>query len=248
MHSGKDTYTIQVCFSPISWPLYQRDDALVIVVDIFRATTTISAALESGAKAVMPVESIDESKEWKAKGYFTAGERNGKPLDFADTGNSPLAIQQAGITNKTIVLNTTNGTRAIQCAANGNNTVITGAFPNISAVARFAVNTKKPVIVLCAGWKDTFSLEDSVFAGAVARHILDLDSTQFYTDCDSTMAAMALWETAKHDLPAFLKSASHNQRLQGLGVEKDIAYALTRDVSDIVPVLEDNRLVSNINL
>ncbi len=244
MYNEKGDHSIHVCFSPLLWPLFEKDDALVIVADIFRASTAICAGFHNKVKAIIPVETIGESEQWKARGYICAGERDGKILPCVDFGNSPNNFMSPELQYTTIVMNTTNGTRAIKKAARKDNQVVIGAFTNLSAVCTYAVQQKQDVIILCAGWKDRFSLEDSLFAGAATEKIISLGKGAFHTVCDSAIASAGLWQTAKNDLIAYIENAAHRHRLKQLGLDDIIEYSLTLDSTDVVPILKGDRLIA----
>ncbi len=248
MYSEKGKRSIHVCFSPLSWPLFVSSGALVVVTDIFRATSAICAGIAHGIEAIVPVEHINESRDWKSKGFITAGERDGKKLDFADFGNSPFNFMQDELRGQTVVMNTTNGTRAIKKAASEGSMVVVGAFGNLRSVCDYAENSGRDVIILCAGWKDRFCLEDSLFAGAVAQNLLKRQHAAFYTTCDSTMASVHLWRLAKQDLPGFIDDVAHRHRLQKMGLDDVIPFCLEMDRTDVVPVYREGRLVSHMNL
>jgi len=244
MYSEKGDHSIHVCFSPRSWPLFRQDDALVVITDIFRATTSICTAFHHGVKAIIPVETIKESEEYKRRGFICAGEREGKTLACADFGNSPLNFTDPALKGKTITMNTTNGTRAIKTAVEGNNTVIVGAFTNLDAVVDFAMKQQRNVIIFCAGWKDRFCAEDSLFAGAVVSNLIQQGNGQFHTMCDSAIASADLWSIAKNDLPGYIEKVAHRHRLEKLGLDDAIPYCLEMNISTVLPIYENGRLIS----
>ena len=244
MYSEKGDHSIHVCFSPRSWSLFRQDDALVIITDIFRATTSICTAFHHGVKAIIPVETIEESEEYKRRGFICAGERDGKTLACADFGNSPLNFTDPALKGKTITMNTTNGTRAIKTAVEGNNTVIIGAFTNLNAVVDFARKQQKNVIIFCAGWKDRFCTEDSLFAGAVVSRLIEQGNGKFHTMCDSAIASADLWSIAKKDLRGYIEKVAHRHRLIKLGLDDAIPYCLEMNISTVLPIYENGRLIS----
>jgi len=203
-----DIKNIEVCFSPqlaafvakLLLPaafVATKGKAIVVVVDILRATTSMVSALANGAQAVIPVSSLDEAKTMKAGGYPVAAERDGKILDFADFGNSAFEFTEGSIKGRQLVFSTTNGTVAVETAKKFG-TVVLGAFSNITALSHWIADQKKHVIVLCSGWKNTFCLEDTIFAGALAEKLLQLK--KYNINCDSAHAALDLMI-----LPAMLK-------------------------------------------
>ncbi len=243
MYSENGKYTVEVCFSPLSWPLYDREDAVVVITDIFRASTAMVAAFHNGVKSIIPVAEISESEEYKRKGYIVAGERDGKKLDCADFGNSPFNFLEPHLKGQTICMNTTNGTQAIKAVAHGRNEVVIGAFINISAVARYVMAQKKPVIIFCAGWKNRFSMEDTLFAGALVEQLLNNSRGEFYTKCDAAIASADLWLLAKGNPMEYIEKAAHRHRLRKMGLDDIIEFSMTSDFTQVVPVLRGTELV-----
>ncbi|MEO5996981.1 MAG: 2-phosphosulfolactate phosphatase [Chitinophagaceae bacterium] len=230
--------------SPALLHLYDVTDTIVVIIDVLRATSTIATALFNGAECVIPVESVQQCLDWAAKiECITAGERDGHVAEGLEYGNSPFEYYPDFIKGKTLVLTTTNGTKLLHMALNNGATdVITGSFPNLSAVCDYLVQQKRNVILACAGWKDKINVEDTLFAGAVVSRVKD----HFEINCDSSSMAESLYLLAENDLFGFLKSsnASHYHRLSGYGLEKDIQFCLTPDVSNIVPVYADGKLTT----
>lgn len=234
---------VQVVFSPVLFPVYFDDsDCVVVVIDIFRATSAICAAFESGIDSLIPVATLEEAIEYKQKGFKVGAERNAEVVEGFDFGNSPLAFKNGKFKNESIVLTTTNGTKAI-AMAKGACKVIIGAFTNLSALCEYIEKEDKDVLLLCSGWKNRFNLEDTLFAGAVVNCLSQ--NLRFSNLSDSSIAAKDMYNHAKHDMYAFLNESSHRKRLSRLNMEEDIIYCLTKDKTDIVPVLEGDVLVSN---
>ncbi len=244
MYSEKGEFDIQVCFSPLSWSLFSKSNALVIVADIFRATSAMCAAFHNGVKDIIPVETIQESEHYKKQGFICAGERDGKTLICADFGNSPYNFMDQSLRGKTIVMNTTNGTRAIKIASGHENSIAIGAFVNLSAVCAYAVRLNKPVVILCAGWKDRFCTEDALFAGAAVEQIISRSKGLYHTTCDSAIASVELYNAAKDNLLGFMDKVAHRHRLRKMGLDDVIDYCITADSTDVVPVLKNDRLVT----
>ncbi len=233
---------IEVCYSPALYPFYRNDNAVVVVSDILRATTAICAAFENGVKNLIPVADLNEARKWKKKGYLVAAERDGLVLDFADFGNSPFNFHPEQVRGETIVYSTTNGTQAIMMASDARHVAI-GAFINLTALAEWIIEEDSDVLVLCAGWKNRYNLEDSVFAGALADTLIE--SGHFFTDCDSAVASRELWHMARTGLAAFMDKAAHRHRLKKLGLDDVIQYCHTPDSTRVVPLLKDHLLVEH---
>jgi 2-phosphosulfolactate phosphatase len=234
-----DKSTLEVCLTPGLLPLYPVDDKVVVVIDVLRATTTMCVALDQGADKVIPVDTIEECLSYRGKeGYILAGERNGRKVEGFHFGNSPFEFMNGVVKGKTLVLTTTNGTRAIDMTKHAHQVVI-GGFLNFSALTRWIVSEGKDTLLVCSGWRNKFNIEDTVFAGAVIHHIKEY----FLVDSDSAFAAEKLYLNARKNLFHFMKQSSHYRRLAHLGVINDIKYCLRPDLTDVVPVLKNGALV-----
>jgi len=143
------------------------------------------------------------------------------------------------VENKTIVYSTTNGTQAIHLASNCSKVLI-GSFLNLTPVCNWLKQNKKNLVILCAGWKNKFNLEDTLFAGAMVEQLL-MDK-QFYTICDSAHASMDLWNLAKPDLLKYIEKAAQRSRLRKNKLDDVLEYCLTRDITNVLPVLEGSYL------
>lgn len=235
-----DQKSVEVCFTPASFDCFRNPKAVVVVVDVLRATSAICTAFMNGVNKIIPVGTVEEAHAYKQKGYLVAAERDGIVLDFADFGNSPYNFTPERVKGKTIVYSTTNGTHAIQLASSCYKAVV-GSFTNISAVSNWLVRQNLDVIVLCAGWKNRFSLEDTILAGAIVKKVLAHDG--FITKCDSALAAMDLWSVAEPDLHTYIDKAAQRSRLRKNGLDDVIEYCHTPDLTDIVPIFSDGALV-----
>jgi 2-phosphosulfolactate phosphatase len=172
----------------------------------------------------------------KKQGYTLAAERDGKVLDFADFGNSPDLFTPERVKDKVIAYSTTNGTQAIEMAADAKQILI-GSFINLSAVTDFLINNPTPVLFLCSGWKNKFNLEDTLCVGAIAQKLLE--SGKYQTVCDSTYAAIDLWDMSKSDLMKYLEKASHRHRLKTMVDEQIIKYCHTIDLVNVLPAYKN---------
>jgi 2-phosphosulfolactate phosphatase len=235
--------TLYTCLSPALLHLYDVRDCVVVVIDILRATSTISTALFNGAKAIIPVDSVEKCiRLGKSMECITAGERDGQVAEGLQYGNSSFEYPREFIQGKILVLTTTNGTKLLHMAlAKGATEIITGSFLNLSAVCDHLVQLKRNVILACAGWKDKVNIEDTLFAGAVVSRI----GAQFTVNCDASKMAETLYGVANEDMYEFMKerNASHYQRLTGFGLERDIRHCLTPDLANILPYYINERLV-----
>ncbi|MBL7742258.1 MAG: 2-phosphosulfolactate phosphatase [Chitinophagaceae bacterium] len=235
--------TLHTSLSPTLLHLYDVSNSIVVIIDVLRATSTITTALYNGARSVIPVDSVARCIEiGRQIEGVTAGERDGKIADGLEYGNSPFEYPREFIEGRTLVLTTTNGTRLLHMALDkGAKEIITGSFPNLSAVCDHLIEMKQNVILGCAAWKDRVNMEDTLFAGAVISKV----RKHFAINCDSSHLAETMYEKGKKDLFDFLKKhdASHYHRLMGFGLEKDIRYCLASDGANVLPLYKEGKLV-----
>jgi 2-phosphosulfolactate phosphatase len=231
---------LEVCFSPALLHLYDTKNTIVVIIDIFRATSTIVTALDNGANSIIPVASVEEciALGKAIPNSITAGERDGKVAQGLQNGNSPLEYPKEFITNKKLILTTTNGTRLLHMVKESHAIVI-GSFLNLQAICNYLVRQNKNVLLGCAAWKDRVNIEDALFAGAVVNNI----KQHFSLNCDSARMANHLYVSSQGKLLDFLKDSSHYKRLSGFGLQKDMEYCTTPNQHPIVPVLVDKELV-----
>jgi 2-phosphosulfolactate phosphatase len=233
--------TLYTCLSPSLLHLYEVQDAIVVVIDVFRATSTIAAALYNGAEKIIPVDSVSGAIELGQElGAITAGERDGKIAPGLQHGNSPLEYPRSFVEGKTLVLTTTNGTRLLHMALrNGATEVITGSFANLSAVCNHLIASGRNVILGCAAWKDRVNMEDSLFAGAVVARVRE----HFQIFCDASLAAETLYRHTQVDTWNFIKKTTHYHRLASYGLEKDMEWCISVDSANVLPVYKEGALV-----
>lgn len=235
--------SLNTSLSPALLHLYDLSNSVVVIIDVFRATSTIASVLYNGARCVIPVDSVPKAIEIsKNIGGIAAGERDGMIAEGLQHGNSPLEYGRDFIEGKTLVLTTTNGTRLLQMALDKNaDTIISGSFPNLSAVCDFLVKEKKNVVLGCAGWKDRFNLEDTLFAGAVISRI----KKHFTIHCDSSLMAETMYAKNKNNLVEYAPKLTHYHRLvERFGLIEDIRFCLTPDAANVLPVYTDGKLVA----
>jgi len=238
--------TLHTSLSPALLHLYSVSNSIIVIIDVLRATSTIATVLYNGAKCIIPVDSVAECiRLGKQIEGITAGERDGHVAEGLSYGNSPFEYSREFVKGKTLVLTTTNGTKLLHMALDkGAKKIITGSFPNLSAVCTYLIEQKKNVILGCAAWKDRVNIEDTLFAGAVINRVKD----HFDVNCDASQMAATMYTDAKEDLYEFLKNknASHYHRLTNFGLEKDIRYCLSEDTANVLCVYEGGKLVTSI--
>jgi 2-phosphosulfolactate phosphatase len=196
-----------------------------IVVDVLRATSTIAQALASGYERVYCCREIDEARALRdqlGEGLL-GGERNAVRIDGFDVGASPREFLEARAT--TLILSTTNGTRAILAAASGCGEVLLGSLLNLRAVVAAACEGGEDVTIVCAGFKGSFALDDAYCAGRIVQ-LLDAERS------DAAIGA-GLVAAAFPDAAAGLNARTYGPP----GLEEDIAFCAREDVLDVVPCL-----------
>jgi 2-phosphosulfolactate phosphatase len=239
----KKSFTVEVCFTPkLFSEILTKENYVVVLVDILRATTSICAAFSNGVRSIIPVGDMQEAREYKEKGYLVASEQDGKKMDFADFGNSAFGFTREKVSGKTIVYCTTNGTKALETARSAEQIVI-GSFINITALTSWIRKRKVNAVILCSGWKNKFCLEDTLFAGALASSLLE--GSDFCSICDSVEASIDLWNLAKTDIMGYIEKAAHRHRLKRLGLDDVISYSFTPDQTDVVPVFDGKEIRIN---
>ena len=210
---------------------------VVIVIDILRATSTITTILDQGASSVIAVSDATEAFAYLSEGYLVGGERNGETIPGFNFGNSPIQYIDEDILDKTIVLTTTNGTKCIEMSKNASE-VIMGSFLNLSAVVNHSKKTEKDIVLFCAGWKDKVNLEDSLFAGAFIAQFPNVQLD------DSSLLCLDAYEASKSNLFESLKSSNHFNRLKSKGVLRDIEYCCQVDTINSVPILQHGKIIN----
>lgn len=232
---------VQTVLSPALAELADFEERAVVVIDVFRATTTIVSALNSGWKEVRPVVALEEALALQDSGYYAAAERGGQKVDGFDGGNSPLEYQSGpGETNR-IALTTTNGTKCVAMALElGAVEVFAGSLRNRGAMVERLKQSGLDVVLFCAGWKQRVNFEDTLLAGALADGLI---ADGYEIKDDSTLDAQLIWKAAEADPLAWAQKASHWTRLAGFGLEDDVRFSLQVDQTSVVPVLRDGAFV-----
>jgi len=231
---------VEVCFTPGEYEYFKGEYDIVVVIDVLRATSAICAAFQNGIKSIIPVATIDEAREYQKKGYLVGAERKGQIVEGFDFGNSPFSYIKDELKGKEVVLSTTNGTKALSIAADAP-TVVVGALNNIDALCDWLKVQDKNILCLCSGWQDKFNLEDTICAGAICDQLIQ--TGDFTSNEDSSIAAKYLYLSAWENPLGYLKSSSHRRRLKNLNLNEDIKYCLTPNKTTVIPILKDGKLV-----
>ena len=232
-------FNIEVFFTPDDYQAEKFKNYTAVVIDVFRATTSIATAFHNGCSQVVPVETVEQAFEKREKLYpeaILAGERKGLLISGFHLGNSPLEYGNGTVGGKTIVMTTTNGTFALNKAA-GANKVVTAAFVNAMAVCSQLEKDEQDVVILCAGTDGRFSVEDALCAGLIADR---LSSHAYLTD--KALCVQAMYQGFSCNLVERVKQTSHALYLNQLGFINDVKLCLEHDVISVVPTFKDGVL------
>lgn len=214
--------SIEVCFSPELIHLHEVTGKLVVVVDIFRATSTMVAALAHGVTEILPFADLEACRAMQSQGYLIAAERDGLTAPGFELGNSPVAYTGGAYSGRKLAMTTTNGTLAIE-KSKGAAEILIGAFPNLQATVAYIQSRDLDVLIHCAGWKGRFNLEDSLYAGALVHSLGESHANRE----DGAIAMGSLFTQVGDNLPTYLSQAAHAKRLQNHGIEADIDFCLS---------------------
>lgn len=236
----KNQNIVEVCYTPSEYEYFKGQFDIVVVIDVLRATSAICAAFDNGIKSIIPVATIDEARDYQKRGFLVGAERKGQIVEGFDFGNSPYSYMKEELRGKDVVLSTTNGTKALSIAADAP-TVIVGALSNLDALCEWLAVQDKDILCLCSGWQDRYNLEDTICAGGIVDQLLK--TGKFSCEQDSTIGAKYLYLSAWDNPFGFLKSSSHRRRLKKLNLNEDIKYCLTPNLTKVIPILKDGKLV-----
>ena len=213
-----------------------------IAIDVLRATSTMATALAEGAEAVQVFSDLSEllqvSEEWPTEQRIRAGERGGGKVEGFDMGNSPLDCTAARVQGRRLFISTTNGTRCLQKVQKAK-TVLAAALINRRAVANYLLAQQPETVWLAgSGWEGSFSLEDTICAGAIAHTVLTEGGAKLdeLAGNDEVVAAIALYTQWQDRLLDLLHHASHGQRLLRLNGYEDLKYCAATDILDVLPI------------
>lgn len=246
--------SLEVLFTPADFlNLAQRDlsETTCVVFDVLRATSTMVTALWNGAEALIPVEEISEALALRKRqgGVLLAGERDGVRIGSEltgsvtfDLGNSPREFTTAAVQGKTIVMTTTNGTRALRASAKARAT-LAGSFLNLGAIAT-AIRKSEPaqLLLVCSGTLDQAAYEDVLGAGALCDLLWDRYAQGDIAD--SASMSRELFRQASQDLESAISRSRNARRLLSKpDLRADVAFCLQRDLFPLVAALGKDGLI-----
>jgi 2-phosphosulfolactate phosphatase len=216
----------------------------VIVIDVLRASSTIATALNSWARAVVPVADTGSATKIASNldqsSYLLGGERGGDKIQGYHLGNSPLEYTQKTVEGRIVIFTTTNGTVAIS-RARGAEHLVVGSFLNAERIVEFTKRAGLDVTIICAGWRNRVALEDTLCAGLLLYRLWDGREPSLASD--SAHIAFSQYVHDKDNLDDALRRCNHAQWLTAHGYAEDVDYCLQIDVLPVLPYYHENRLV-----
>jgi 2-phosphosulfolactate phosphatase len=238
---------IDLSFSAGQFDDMQLRDKTVVVIDVLRASSTITVALNSGAREIIPVASIESAVKISGSLFgevtLRGGERNGQMIDGFNLGNSPLEYNESAVKGKSIIYCTTNGSVAMAKSRYAR-ALIVGSFLNLSAVVDFLSGENKDFLIICAGRLNTignFSLEDAVCAGMMIQKLMKNESIELNIS-DSAKAAYALNKSFGRSILKMLKTSEHGKYLAEIGFSEDLKICAAVDSVPVLPVQIENKI------
>nr|WP_245301106.1 2-phosphosulfolactate phosphatase family protein [Thermoanaerobacterium butyriciformans] len=208
---------------------------VVVVIDTLRATSVITTALVNGAKEIIPVVDIEDainiSGHLERDMILLGGERNAVKIEGFDLSNSPLEYSEDVVKGKTIIITTTNGTRALKKASSSDDVVV-GCLLNVTSVADYIYKENKDVVIICAGTEGKFSIDDIITAGAILDRLEKLSP---YESDDLSKASYFLYKSFQDNILNIMKYGYHLNRIEKLGFHEDVEFCTTIDKFSVVP-------------
>lgn len=214
----------------------------VVVIDMLRATSVMTTAFQNGCKEIIPFLTVEEVLEKADKlgreNCILGGERNAKKIDGFDLSNSPLEYTKDIVEGKTILMTTTNGTKALTKAKEAKN-IYVASILNGRSVAKELVDKNEDIIIINAGTDGEFTMDDFICTGYIIYEIEKLTNKIVLTDISKT--AKYIYENNK-DIESFISNAKHYGRMKELNLFEDIKYCMEKDTVDVVPKFKDGKI------
>jgi 2-phosphosulfolactate phosphatase len=236
---------LDVFFTPNQVKPPDTAGRLVIIVDVLRASTTVATALGNGAKTVIPLEGPEEvisrSKEFARSQTLLAGEQKMHPITGFDLGNSPQTFTPEVVGGKTILITTTNGTRAL-LGVQGARDIVIASYVNFTAVLammKVAASSNTDIAIICAGEEGSFTLEDSACAG---RYVRAIPKRAALAVNDAAAASVLIEKKYGDNIAKVFKESTHGQALESAGFGDDLAAAAEVDSYPVVPIWQDRQI------
>lgn len=214
------------------------------VIDVLRATSTIVETMANGARSVFPAATMDDAvrlaQSLGRKEVLLCGERASVKIEGFDLGNSPLEFTREVVEDKVVVMTTTNGTPALVAGATADRCLV-ASFLNLDAVVNALAESEQPIVILCSGREGRFSLDDALCAGVFVREIRAKKKERIRLN-DGALAAAALERRYRSHLTSVISRTAAARQIVDAGLPDDIAYCLTENRHNVVPVMSDRQI------
>ncbi len=237
---------LDVFFTPAEVRPADTSGRLVAIIDVLRASTTVAVALANGARTVVPLPSADEvnvrAREFEKSAVRTAGEQKMLPIPGFDLGNSPGAFTAEAVEGKTILLTTSNGTRAL-LGVQGARDIVIASYVNLTAVLalmKMASRTDTDITIICAAEEGVFSLEDAACAGRLVRGLPKRADSVVLND--AAYASVLVDRKYGDNIAKIFQDSSHGQALEAAGFGDDLTVAAAVDSYSVVPIYQDRQI------
>ncbi len=215
---------------------------IVVVIDMFRATSVIVTALSNGCKEVIPYltveETLEDSQQLKREEYIIGGERKAVKIEGFDLSNSPLEYTESIVKNKKVLMTTTNGTRTLTKSIAAKRILI-GAMINAKAVAEKLIDIDEDVVIINAGTNGNFSMDDYICSGYIINEMLNNNKILELTDISKT--ANMIYK-GNQDILSYVKEATHYSVMKSLDLDDDIEYCTQKSIIEMVPEYKNNKI------
>lgn len=238
---------LDVFMSPTDIVAADTQGRVVAVIDVLRASTTIAVALDNGAKSVIPAESVDEvitrSKQFERGHVLLAGERRMVAIPGFDMGNSPLEFTAEAVSGRTVLISTTNGTRAL-LGLQGARDIVIASYVNLtaaSAMLRTAARSDLDISIVCAGTEGHFSLEDAACAGRYVRALTNRTSSGLVAN-DAAQACALIDRKYGDNIEKIFKDSLHGKALEEAGFGGDLVACAEVDSHPVVAIYQERQI------
>ncbi len=218
-----------------------------VIIDVLRAASSMVTAISNGARKIIPVGDMEAAvkiaQTMEANDYLLCGEQNGQKIEGFHLGNSPLEYTPEVVSDKTLIINTTNGTKAIKKAALANRMYV-GCFLNQQSILKALEDHDDDVVLVCSGWQGKLSLEDTLFAGSIIDSLCEgklPDNVK-----DGVQVAHSLYKSHKKNIQKAIQNSDHAIRLKELVPDGDIPFVCETDKFDVLPGMKDG-ILTNLN-
>jgi len=236
---------VKLFLTPLPFETAEISHNTVAVIDVLRASTSICAALRSGARGVIPTAEPGEAAEMRSKIgpdiSVLAGERNGVKIDNFQFGNSPTEFTEETVGGKNVIMTTTNGTLVFTKASRGR-LVLNCSLVNISEVARRVAAEDRDLVIACAGEEGGFSIEDTLCGGMLINLLKTVHKKDVELS-DAGSLALLLFRANETTIRQSVEQGEHGRYLASIGFAQDVVLATEVDSMAVLPFLKDGRLI-----